>query len=347
MRCLESRGYSNLVTRTHSALDLQNHHEVLDFFASEKPEYVFLAAGKVGGIHANNTYRADFILHNLKIEANVIEAAHRAGVKGLLFLGSSCIYPKFAPQPLKEEYLLSGTLEPTNQAYAVAKIAGIELCRSFNRQYGTRFLSVMPTNLYGPNDSYDLQNSHVLPAFLRKFHLGKLACAGDWKAIEEDAKVFGPIPKSFWQNLGAIARFHGHEAPPGQCGETPLRPGPAIKLWGTGTPRREFLHSDDLAKGCVFLMERVEEVLGASENRAPIDLVNIGTGEDLALRDLAAEVCRVVGFGGSIEWDSSMPDGTPRKLLDVSRIKSLGWQPRIGLGEGLGRVYQSYCAMRG
>ena len=346
VRRLQSGGYSNLVTRTHSELDLENYPEVLGFFASEKPEFVFLAAAKVGGINANNTYPVDFLLSNLKIEINVIEAAHRAGVKGLLFLGSSCIYPKLAPQPLKEEHLLTGPLEPTNQPYAVAKIAGIELCRSFNRQHGTRFLSVMPTNLYGANDSYDLQNSHVLPALLRKFHLGKLAASGDWKAIEEDENLFGPIPESFAANLASIAGYYGHETPPRGFTGGGAVPSPAVKLWGTGSPRREFLHSDDLAEGCVFLMERVEEVLGGSGDHAPMDLVNIGTGEDLTLRDLAAEIGRATGFGGPIEWDSSMPDGTPRKLLDVSRMKSLGWRPRIGLREGIGRVYQAYCAMR-
>ncbi len=283
-RELESQGYSNLVVRTSRELDLRSQAAVNDFFQAEKPEYVFLAAAKVGGILANSTYPADFIFDNLQIQTNVIGAARKYGVKKLMFLGSSCIYPKFAPQPIREEYLLSGELEPTNEPYAIAKIAGIKLCSAFNRQYGTDFLAVMPTNLYGPNDNFDPESSHVLPALLRKFHT---------------AKVTGE---------------------------------PQVVLWGSGTPRREFLHVDDLARATVFLMQtHTAQVAG--------EFVNVGTGEDLTILELAELVKEVVGYEGSIVFDPGKPDGTPRKLLDVSRLKKLGWAPRIGLAEGVRATY--------
>lgn len=281
VRALEARGFHNIVARSHADLDLKNQQAVQGFFREERPAYVFLAAAKVGGIHANNTYRAEFLYDNLMIEANVIHAAWEHGVKKLLFLGSSCIYPKLAPQPLQEDSLLTGALEPTNEPYAIAKIAGLKLCEAYRDQYGAQFISAMPTNLYGPGDNYDLQNSHVLPALLRKIHT---------------AKVEGR---------------------------------PAVELWGTGAPMREFLHVDDLASACLHLMEHYEGR----------EWLNIGTGEDLSIRELAELVCAVVGYEGQLAWDTTKPDGTPRKLLDVSKIHALGWKARIGLRAGIEGVY--------
>lgn len=277
VRKLREKGYDNLLLKTRSELDLTDQAAVRAFFKSERPDHVVLAAAKVGGILANSTYPADFIYQNLAIEVNIIHEAWLAGVKKLLFLGSSCIYPKLAPQPLKEEYLLTSSLEPTNEAYAVAKIAGLKMCEFYNRQYGARFISVMPTNLYGPGDNFDLNTSHVLPAMIRKFHEAKTRGDG------------------------------------------------SVTLWGTGTPRREFLHVDDLADACVFLLERYEDPA----------FLNIGVGEDVTIRELAELVRRIVGFGGDILWDSTKPDGTPRKLLDVSKLKALGWEPAISLEEGI------------
>ena len=282
LRALQAKGYSNFLLKTSAELDLRNQQAVADFFAVEKPDYVFLAAATVGGIVANNTYRADFIYENMMIQSNVIHQAHLHGVKKLLFLGSSCIYPKLAPQPLKEEYLLTGLLEPTNEPYAIAKIAGIKMCDAYREQYGCNFISVMPTNLYGPNDNYDLNNSHVLPALLRKFITAK---------NNEDKEV---------------------------------------TIWGTGSPLREFLHADDLAAACLFLMETHNES----------GLVNIGVGEDISILDLAIMVKKIVGYEGEILTDTSKPDGTPRKLMDVSKLTNLGWKARIGLEEGVKRVYE-------
>ncbi|WP_143414814.1 GDP-L-fucose synthase [Geobacillus sp. E263] len=282
LRKLQADGYTNLVYKTSQELDLRDKNQVDKFFAEEKPEYVFLAAAKVGGIVANNEYPADFIRDNLMIQTNVIDAAYRNGVKKLLFLGSTCIYPKFAPQPLKEEYLLTGELEPTNEPYAIAKIAGIKMCQSYNRQYGTKYISVMPTNLYGPNDNFDLHTSHVLPALIRKFH----------EAKENNA--------------------------------------PYVEVWGTGTPRREFLYSDDLADACVFLMKNYEDN----------EIINIGVGEDISIKELAEKIKEVVGYQGEIKFDTTKPDGTPRKLVDVSKINALGWRASISLDEGLQKVYQ-------
>jgi len=284
MRNLQSKGYNNIITRTSKELDLRNSQSVSDFFATEKPEYVFLAAAKVGGIQANNVYRADFIYENLMIQNNVIHNAYVSGVKKLMFLGSSCIYPKMAPQPLKEEYLLTGLLEETNEPYAIAKIAGIKMCESYKRQYGCNFISVMPTNMYGPNDNYNLNNSHVLPALIRKFH---------------DAKE---------NNL------------------------PSVEMWGTGTPMREFLHADDLGDACVFLMNTYDGE----------QFVNIGSGTDLTIKDLALLVKDIVGFKGDIVHDLSKPDGTPRKLMDVSYLHSLGWKHKIELPEGIKQVYEDF-----
>ena len=282
LRALKTKGYSNFLLKTSAELDLRNQQAVADFFAHEKPDYVFLAAAKVGGIVANNTYRADFIYENMMIQSNVIHQAYLNGVKKLLFLGSSCIYPKLASQPLKEEYLLTGLLEPTNEPYAIAKIAGIKMCDAYREQYGCNFISVMPTNLYGPNDNYDLNNSHVLPALLRKFITAK--------------------------NNGDAA----------------------VTIWGTGSPLREFLHADDLADACLYLMETHNDS----------GLVNIGVGEDISILDLAKMVKQIVGFEGDIITDTTKPDGTPRKLMDVSKLTNLGWKASISLEQGINKVYQ-------
>lgn len=295
VRKLRTEGYTNLILRTSRELDLRNPAAVAEFFDKEKPEFVFLAAAKVGGILANNSYPGDFIYDNLMIQNNVIHQAYLSGVERLLFLGSTCIYPKLAPQPLKEEYLLTGPLEPTNDAYAVAKIAGITMCRAYNRQHGTRFLAAMPTNLYGPGDNFDLEKSHVLPALIRKFH---------------EAKETGA--------------------------ET-------VTIWGTGTPYREFLHVDDLADACLFLMnlpeDRYSSLLKLDSSPA---LINIGSGEEVTIRELALLVKEVLGFTGELAFDSTKPDGTPRKLCDVSRLHSLGWRHKIGLREGLQEVYKNF-----
>ncbi len=296
MRRLAAKGYRNLFTRTHAELDLTDQAAVSAFFAKEKPEYVLLAAAKVGGIHANNTYPAEFIEQNLAIQTNVIHQAHLHGVKRLLFLGSSCIYPKLAPQPMKEEHLLTGPLEPTNRPYAIAKIAGIEMCHAYNRQYGTRYMAAMPTNLYGPNDNYDLNNSHVLPALIRKMHEAKLSNAAE------------------------------------------------VVVWGTGTPKREFLYSDDMADACIYLLEQPEEKLQSLFGEAHPPLVNVGYGEDLTIRDLAEMIRRVVGYGGTLKFDTSKPDGTMRKLMDVTRLSALGWRATTGLEQGLRLVYGAYAA---
>jgi len=291
-RGLECQGYTNLLLKTHAELDLTNGPAVATFFAEERPDYVFLAAAKVGGILANNTYPADFIRDNLEIQTNVIDAAYHSGVERLLFLGSSCIYPRLCPQPIKEEYLLTGPLEPTNRAYALAKIAGIEMCWSYNRQYRTKFLAAMPTNLYGPGDNFDLTRSHVLPALIRK--------AAEAKATGEKK----------------------------------------IAVWGTGTPRRELLYSDDLAEACVFLMNLPDAQFQTLLNSEEPPLINIGTGHDLSIRELAELVCRVIGFSGELEFDTSKPDGTPQKLMDSSRIHALGWHARTTLEEGIRRTYK-------
>lgn len=287
VRKLTSLGYTNLLTRTSTELDLRNQQQVADFFEVEKPEYVFLAAAKVGGIVANSTYRADFLYENLAIQNNIIHGSYLNKVKKLMFLGSSCIYPKLAPQPLKESYLLSGYLEPTNEPYAIAKIAGIKMCEAYRAQYGCNFISVMPTNLYGTNDNYDLVNSHVLPAMIRKFHEAKEKGASE------------------------------------------------MTLWGTGSPMREFLHADDLAEACLFLMENYNES----------ELVNIGTGEDVTIKNLAALVKQIIGFQGEIVWDNSKPDGTPRKLMDVSKLHGLGWHHKIALEDGIKLAYQNFLKL--
>jgi len=325
VRRLEAEGFCNLVLRTSRELDLRNQAAVNAFFAEERPAYVFLAAAKVGGIHANNAYPADFIRDNLQIQTNVIDAAWRHGVKKLAFLGSSCIYPKLAPQPLKEEYLLTGSLEPTNEWYAVAKIAGIKMCQAYRRQYGFDAISLMPTNLYGPNDNFDLENSHVLPALIRKFHLAKLAHAGDMDGIARDEARFGRIPDDVLVMLGLERADGGFR-----------RTGAATKvvLWGTGSPRREFLHVDDLADACLFLMRSYSDE----------QIVNVGVGEDVTIRELAELVQEIVGFDGEVVWDGTKPDGTPRKLMDVSRLHAMGWQARISLEDGIRQVFSAIFA---
>jgi len=288
LRRLKKAGFTNLLHRSRRQLDLRDQGAVVRFFRRETPEYVFLAAARVGGIRANSTFPAQFIYDNLMIEANIIHQAYLHGVKKLLFLGSSCIYPKFAPQPMREESLLNGKLEPTNEPYAVAKIAGIEMCQAYNREYGTSFISAMPTNLYGPWDNFDLLDSHVIPALMRKFHLGKVSGAQE------------------------------------------------VAVWGSGAPRREFLYVDDLADACLFLMEHYQGN----------DIVNVGVGQDLTIRELAELIAAVTGFKGRLGFDPSQPDGTPRKLLDVSRLTALGWQARMPLEEGLRRTYQWFCRSR-
>ena len=333
MRGLRSRNCRALITRTHAELDLTDQRAVQEFFALEKPEYVFLAAAKVGGILANASFPAEFVHQNLAIQANVIHESWRAGVKRLLFLGSSCIYPRDCPQPIKEEYLLTGPLEPTNRPYALAKIAGIEMCWSYNRQYGTRFLAAMPTNLYGPGDNYDLLTSHAIPALIRKFYLARLAMQGEFDDILRDQALHGRIPPDIRKSLDAG--------------------GGQVILWGSGRPRREFLYCDDMANACIFLMslpaERYDALLGAGETTSgPVEppLINIGCGTDLSLDDLARMVKRVAGYSGSVAWDSSKPDGTPRKLLDVSKQRFLGWGPSIGLESGLVETMASYLSCR-
>lgn len=281
VRLLQAEGYANLILKTSRELDLRNQNAVKEFFITEKPEYVFLAAAKVGGIAANSQYKADFLFDNLSIQTNVVDSAHKSGVKKLLFLGSSCIYPKYAPQPIEERYLLTGELEPTNESYAIAKIAGIKMCDAYRDQYGCNFISAMPTNLYGPNDNYDLKNSHVLPAMLSKFH---------------NAKINGL---------------------------------PTVELWGTGNPRREFLHVDDLAAASLFLMLNYEEK----------GHINVGVGKDISIAELAAVIKSIVGYMGNVVWNTNMPDGTARKLLDISKMGSLGWKAKIELEKGILQVY--------
>lgn len=334
LRHLESLGGSNLVVRTRSELDLTNQAAVRDFFKSERPDLVYLAAAKVGGIHANNAYPAEFIYENLMIEANVIHAAHCSGVQKLLFLGSSCIYPRLAPQPMPEDALLTGSLESTNEPYAIAKIAGIKLCESYNRQYGRDYRSVMPTNLYGPGDNYDLSNSHVLPAMIRKFHLAKLAVTGDVRAIVADELAHGTIPADVKAMIGLDPSFP-------ITPESVIAERSAVTLWGTGTPFREFLHVDDMASASVFVMNLDKETYDA--NTLPmLSHINVGFGSDLSIGEVAEIVAEVVGYRGAIEFDRSRPDGAPRKLMDSSRLARLGWKAEIDLKRGLEQVYSNY-----
>jgi len=334
LRKLEEKGYKNIVVRTHKELDLRRQEDVERFFDKERPEYVFLAAAKVGGILANNTYKAEFIYDNIMISANVIHSSYKYGVKKLLNLGSSCIYPKYAPQPMKEEYLLTGALEPTNEPYAIAKITGIKLCRYYNEQYGTNFISVMPTNLYGPNDNFNLETAHVLPALLRKFHLAKLLRNKDFGGIRKDIKRY-QIGFGLDQRVNLESEDSMREILK-QVGVTK----DYVEIWGSGEVYREFLYVDDMADGCVFLMENVDAE--DMKKISPDYFVNLGTGEDIKLKDLAIMIKDIVGFYGDIKYDLSKPDGTPRKLLDVSKIKELGWNPERILREGIRETYDWY-----
>ncbi|MCP4351289.1 MAG: GDP-L-fucose synthase [Desulfobacterales bacterium] len=334
IRYFKAEGYTNIITQSRDRLDLTDQQAVRDFFMNEKIDYVVLTAARVGGIHTNNTYPAEFIYQNIMIQANAIHEAYRAGVERLLFLGSSCIYPRNCPQPMKEEYLLTGHLEPTNEPYAAAKIAGIKLCESYNRQYGTKYRSVMPTNLYGPNDNYDLSTSHVLPALIRKFHLAKLASQKDIENIKKDELCYGSIPKDICDALGLDSHILNQIL---NLKEYP----PKVVLWGTGKPCREFLHVDDLASACVFLM-CIDDSVYDSYTEPMMSHINIGTGKDITISKLAETIKDVVGFEGEIIKDSNKPDGTPRKLLDVSKINKMGWKASISLREGLTQTYNLY-----
>lgn len=332
---LQELGFTKFITRTHAELDLTDQKAVRSFFQAEKVDHVVLAAAKVGGIYANNIYPAEFIYENIMIQANVMHEAFRAGVQHLLFLGSSCIYPKFAQQPMGEDQLLTGVLEPTNEPYAIAKIAGIKMCESYNRQYGTHYYSVMPTNLYGPGDNYNLENSHVIPAMTRKYHLAKLAYEEDLAAIHKDEAVYGPIPDDVKEAMGLSLDSTKIEKRPEQV---------TVLLWGTGRARREFLHVEDMAKACVHVMNlgRVDQKqqdygTGASS------LINIGCGYDSTIREVAKLISEVVGYPGQTVFDEEKPDGTMQKLLDIQKITDLGWKPRYDLKNGLRQAYASYC----
>ncbi|RZB32017.1 MAG: GDP-L-fucose synthase [Desulfobacteraceae bacterium Eth-SRB1] len=343
IRKLKAESFSNLITCGHAELDLTRQADVEAFFQEQKPEYVFLAAAKVGGILANDTFPADFIYSNIVIQTNIIHAAWRTGVKRLLFLGSSCIYPGECPQPMKEEYLLTGPLEPTNEPYAVAKIAGIKMCQSYNRQYGTNFISVMPTNLYGPNDNFNLETSHVLPAMIRKSHLAKLAAKGDWDGIIKDGQKFGAIPEDIMANLAAIAQYYGRLIPDSFKSFTSASDlSPGITMWGTGAPCREFLHVDDLADACVFIINLNEKVYRSLLAMDIPALINIGSGREISINELSLVIKNIVGFDGEIIFDDTRPDGMLKKLLDVSKITGLGWEPKISLKEGISSTYDSF-----
>ena len=348
-RALERHGYTNLIGKSIDELDLTNQQAVGEFFEAEKPEYVVLVAAKVGGIVANSTYRAQFIYENLMIEANVIHAAYKHGVKKLLFLGSSCIYPKLAPQPMKEEHLLTGPLEPTNEPYAIAKIAGIRLCDAYNRQYGTNFISAMPTNMYGPGDNYHPENSHVLPAFIRRMHLAHALENSDWDSIEkvyrreEAQKNLTTEQPNNQQLLDWLSKSGIRSLKP----QAPsLKPKVSLTCWGSGSPLREFLYSDDLAEACVFLLENAtyEDMAFEDGSGTVQSHINVGSGNEVSIKELAETVMAVVGFEGSIEWDTSKPDGTPRKLMDSSRLRNLGWSPTVFLKEGIALAYEDYLS---
>ena len=393
-RNLQEKGYENLITRTSSELDLRDSDATDAFFAEARPEYVFLAAAKVGGIVANNTYRGEFLYDNLMIQNNVIESARRHGVKKLLFLGSTCIYPRECPQPMKEEYLLTAPLEYTNEPYAIAKIAGLKLCESYNLQYGTNFISVMPTNLYGPNDNFDLEKSHVLPALMRKLHLGKALEEGDEKAVRADLDrlpVEGVDGSADWARILEVLAKHGvrydsestrntttrnatsrdastqnpstrktstrTENPSGAdpsstgAGDPSTRKPVSVEIWGSGRPMREFLWSEDMADACVFIMERVDfdDIVRINETGREVRNVhlNIGTGEEVSIRELAGLIGGTVGFGGRLRFNAEKPDGTLRKLTDPGRLQGLGWRHRVGLEEGVRRMYGWYVGESG
>jgi len=339
---LKSKGYTNLVYRTHKELDLLDYEAVADFFTKEKPEYVILAAAKVGGIVANNTYRAEFIYENLQVQNNVIHQSYLNGVKKLLFLGSTCIYPKNAPQPMKEEYLLTSELEYTNEPYAIAKIAGIKMCESYNIQYGTNFISVMPTNLYGPNDNFDLEKSHVLPALIRKIYLGKCLENNDWEAIRKDLdknpieSINGNANK---ENILNILEKYGISF---KINSNKVR----IEIWGSGKPRREFLWSEDMADACVFLMENIDfkDTYKQDSKEIRNTHINIGTGIDISIKELAQTIKNIIGFQGELYFNTSKPDGTMVKLTDPSKLQNLGWKHTVELEKGIKKIYKWYTS---
>lgn len=340
LRQLESRGYDNLLLRTHKELDLRNQAETEAFFKEEKPEYVFLAAAFVGGIMANSLYRADFIYNNLQIQNNVIHFSYKYDVKKLLFLGSTCIYPRNAAQPIREESLLTDELEYTNEPYAIAKIAGLKMCESYNLQYGTNFIAVMPTNLYGVNDNFNLETSHVMPALVRKAHLGKCLQNDDTELLRKDLDrnpIEGVNGKSSEAEIMAKLKKYGIEK---HNGET------TIEVWGSGKPLREFLWSDDMADACVFLMEKVDfcDTYKANEKEIKNCHINIGSGKEISIKELFAMVCRTVGYEGKIKYDTEKPDGTPRKLTDVSKLHALGWRHKVELPQGIDLLYRSYLS---
>ncbi len=328
LRSLREKGFNNIITQTRAELDLKSQAAVRTFFDVQKIDAVFLAAARVGGILANSNYPAEFIYDNLIIQSNIIHSAYISGVKSLLFLGSSCIYPRLAPQPIQEAHLLTDVLEKTNEPYAVAKIAGIKMCEAYSRQYGVAYRAVMPTNLYGPGDNYHLENSHVIPAMIRKFHLAKLALAGDLAAIVEDERRYGKIPEDVCSAIGLVedrsALDRGKEV--------------SVILWGSGAPKREFLHVDDMAEACIHVLKLKQDYfIGDSPS-----FLNVGTGVDLTIRETARIIAELVGFKGKVIFDSDKPDGTPRKLLDISRISDTGWRPRISFYDGLRNAYKSY-----
>jgi len=338
LKKLKADGFSNFVLKTHSELDLTDANAVASFFAEEKPEYVFLAAAKVGGIVANNTYRADFIYANLMIQNNVVHHSYVNNVKKLLFLGSTCIYPKECPQPMKEDYLLTDTLEYTNEPYAIAKIAGIKLCESYNLQYGTNFISVMPTNLYGPNDNFDLEKSHVLPALIRKMHLGRALEAQDWDNVRKDLNerpIEGVDGKSSESDIYTILEKYGVKKIDDKI---------SVEIWGSGKPMREFLWSEDMADACIFIMKsrNFEDTYASGEKEIRNTHINIGTGKDLSIRELAEAIKDMVGFEGSLNFNADKPDGTMKKLTDVSKLHGLGWKHSIDLQEGVEKMYSWY-----
>ncbi|WKX75155.1 GDP-L-fucose synthase family protein [Zobellia laminariae] len=338
LKKLKAEGFSNFVLKTHAELDLIDANAVASFFAEEKPEYVFLAAAKVGGIVANNTYRADFIYANLMIQNNIVHQSYVNNVKKLLFLGSTCIYPKECPQPMKEDYLLTDTLEYTNEPYAIAKIAGIKLCESYNLQYGTNFISVMPTNLYGPDDNFDLEKSHVLPALIRKMHLGRALEAQDWDNVRKDLNerpIEGVDGKSSESDIYAILEKYGVK----KTGDKM-----SVEIWGSGKPMREFLWSEDMADACIFIMKSrdFKDTYNSSEKEIRNTHINIGTGKDLSIRELAESIKSMVGFEGSLNFNADKPDGTMKKLTDVSKLHGLGWKHSIDLKEGIEKMYSWY-----
>ncbi|MDR0972105.1 MAG: GDP-L-fucose synthase [Bacteroidales bacterium] len=337
-KLLQEKGYTNIIRRNFEALNLSNQEKTKDFFEKTRPEYVFLAAAHVGGIVANNIYRADFIYNNLQIQNNVIYNSYKYGVKKLLFLGSTCIYPAQCPQPMKEEYLLTDTLEYTNEPYAIAKIAGLKMCESFNLQYGTNFIAVMPTNLYGPNDNFNLEKSHVLPALIRKAHLGKALMEGDWEMIRKDLKKY-PIEKvdqnSSEKDIEDILEKYGVKKENGKV---------SIEIWGSGTPLREFLWSEEMADACIFVMENVdfEDLKPKNTDQIRNCHINIGTGKEITIKDLAYLIAKTIDFSGDIVFNSNKPDGTMRKLTDPSRLNSLGWHHKIEIDEGIKKLYSWY-----